>query len=88
MFVFVCIGFDPYNHYIPVLRPALIVSYTGSLGIDVINVQLFLDGSNDDRLIGQMGRSVAPHAVRGDGPVWLTSVSPGYEIGQYRLVLP
>lgn len=58
----------------PVLRPALIVRVWSG---DTVNVQVFLDGSNDRGLL-------ADEVERSGSVVWCESVTRGDGIGQYR----
>lgn len=61
----------------PILRPALVVR---AWGPSCVNLQVFLDGTNDDhvgRLTGESKRSDS-------GVVWCTSVARGLGVGQWR----
>ena len=64
----------------PVLRPALIVRVWTD---NCVNVQLFLDGGNDDRYIDNIA-GAKPYIERGNAPVWLTSTTMGECVGEWR----
>jgi hypothetical protein len=70
------------EHEQPVLRPATVVRVWSPT---CINVQIQLDGYNDDRFLGQGAlTSAKPHAVRGDATVWATSLCQGDGLGQWN----
>lgn len=81
--VLVCIGIDnPDTEYAqPALRPALVVR---AWNPTCINAQLFLDGYNDDRFLGNLGPSAGNYAERHNAPLWLTSITEGEGVGQWR----
>jgi len=69
----VCIGL---RDGVPVLRPAIVVAVHSDT---CVNVQVFLDGSNDDRF-GRLPGQVTRHSWL----VWCTSITLGDGVGQWR----
>lgn len=62
----------------PVLRPALVVRVWGDT---CVNLQVFLDGTNDQH-VGPLGGEVA--RVPALGIAWCTSVTQGDKLGEWR----
>lgn len=75
--ILVNIGNDPDG---PRLRPA-VVCRVWSPGC--VNAQVLVDGSNDDSFLVAHFHQ-APASERGTGPVWLTSIIEGDDVGQWR----
>lgn len=69
----VCIGLDAEGQ--PVRRPALVTAVHSDT---CVNVQVFLDGSNDDRF-GKLPGQVTRHGWL----VWCTSLTAGEGVGQW-----
>jgi hypothetical protein len=65
----------------PTLRPAVIVR---AWSPSCVNAQMFPDGSNDDADLSVAPFSLPPLAARGNHVVWLTSISEGPGVGQFR----
>lgn len=83
----------------PVLRPALIVREFP--GLPYVNLQVFLDGKNDERyrqdaivaLNASTAAGATPYAEPtveecAAGMAWRTSVSEGENVGQWRPIGP
>jgi hypothetical protein len=64
----------------PELRPAVIVK---GWSPSCVNAQLFVDGSNDDPMVCPLF-GVPPLSVRGNHVLWVTSVTEGLGVGQFR----
>lgn len=70
----------------PILRPALVVRDWP--GYDYVNLQVFIDGTNDDEHRGLKwsdGSPVFTPEERARGLAWRTSAFPGDGLGQWRL---
>lgn len=81
--VHVNIGADTrpgYPHSAEQLRPAIVVRTWGDQPESAVNAQLFTDGTNDAGCQYIVDNKIDPTA----GQIWLTSITQGDGVGQWR----